>query len=322
MILHQIDRRSLRRLLSWAIGSFGIIVLIAYLLCHKAVVTDSNADAGQEHMRLQRNFIDYSPSSKVGDDGLLLASVPSHRCRVSPNERGAPPIIVSAQSLWVGVVEVTEEQWRSQFTEREEPSYRRVGPNSFPQKPMRDFTWCDAIEFSNRASEVSGLQKAYAGVGYCKASQGESVFWNKSANGFRLPTAQEWECSARAGTYARYWSGESENDLAMVDWYISNSQARTLRGGLRPPNPFGLYDVQGMLSEWVWDRCDSQTIATITVGWGARFSKNPQGAILRMVRGGNAWESAANAAIALKRCEPANSFGFRGLRVVRNMTDK
>jgi hypothetical protein len=65
---------------------------------------------------------------------------------------------------------------------------------------------------------------------------------------YRLPTEAEWEYAARAGVDAAY-----AGPLDQVAWYAANSEDETHPVGLKKPNAWGLYDVQGNVREWVSD---------------------------------------------------------------------
>ncbi len=84
--------------------------------------------------------------------------------------------------------------------------------------------------------------------------------------GARLPAEEEWEYAARAGTTTRYWSGDSEEDLARVDWYLENSGAQVAwilessarsrhQVGEKAANDWGLYDIHGNAGEWTLSEC-------------------------------------------------------------------
>lgn len=77
----------------------------------------------------------------------------------------------------------------------------------------------------------------------------------------RLPTESEWEYCCRAGTTTRYSFGDSavaEGDKApkasKLDpyaWHTGNATGNDPPVGALKPNPWGLYDIHGYLSEFV-----------------------------------------------------------------------
>ena len=81
--------------------------------------------------------------------------------------------------------------------------------------------------------------------------------WLRAATGrpYRLPSSAEWEYAARAGTTtARWWGDEVGIGHAVceecgLDWEV----ASTAPTGALPPNPWGLHDMLGNVSELVAD---------------------------------------------------------------------
>ncbi len=65
-----------------------------------------------------------------------------------------------------------------------------------------------------------------------------------------LPTEEEWEYAARGGVTTKWLCGASEDTLAEWAWYRANSSDRTHEVGQKKPNAWGLYDVEGNVSEW------------------------------------------------------------------------
>lgn len=65
---------------------------------------------------------------------------------------------------------------------------------------------------------------------------------------FDLPRGTQWEYSCRAGTTTTYSYGNSANGDYM--WYSANNSSQVHEVGTKLPNPWGLYDMHGNVSEW------------------------------------------------------------------------
>lgn len=92
------------------------------------------------------------------------------------------------------------------------------------------------------------------------------VLWDRTADGFRLPTEAEWEHACRAGTTeARY------GPLDEIAWYRGNSAERIHEPGGKLPNAWGLHDMLGNAWDWCWDVYDAEVYGTYRVlrggGW-------------------------------------------------------
>jgi Sulfatase-modifying factor enzyme 1 len=68
--------------------------------------------------------------------------------------------------------------------------------------------------------------------------------------GGRLPTEEEWEYAARAGTKTKYYCGDDASCLEGIAWYLDNSGWRPHIVGQKEPNDFCLYDIAGNLHEY------------------------------------------------------------------------
>jgi len=67
--------------------------------------------------------------------------------------------------------------------------------------------------------------------------------------GLSLPSANQWEYVARAGSKYRYCYGHDEKQLYKYAWYELNSNKSIQLVGQLLPNAFGLYDIHGNVSE-------------------------------------------------------------------------
>ena len=153
----------------------------------------------------------------------------------------------------IGVTEVTQALFQDVMGE---PAslHESCGPTC----PADNISWCEAVWFCNRLSELDGLEPAYtlpAGFDHqleqvhCAASW-DRVDWNPTSSGYRLPTEAEWEYAARAGASTDY---AGSNSLGAVAWYELNAKGQPHPVAQRDPNAWGLYDMTGNVWEWVWD---------------------------------------------------------------------
>ncbi|MBZ0265818.1 SUMF1/EgtB/PvdO family nonheme iron enzyme [bacterium] len=155
----------------------------------------------------------------------------------------------------------------------------------------------------------------------------EQVSWNdcqdfikklnqrEPGKGYRLPTEAEWEYACRAGTTTRFYSGDSESDLARAGWFYGNSESKTHAVGLKEPNALGLYNMHGNVWEWCNDWYDEDY-------YDNSPSVDPSGSntgSYRVLRGGS-WLSNLRYCRSANRdmIEPLNWFGHYGFRIVRS----
>jgi formylglycine-generating enzyme required for sulfatase activity len=192
-----------------------------------------------------------------------------------------------AKPFYLGMHEITQGQYQKVM--RVNPS--RSGALS-DTSPVESVSWDEAMDFCRLLSELPE-EKAVGRV-------------------YRLPSEAEWEYACRAGSQTGYHFGQEPASLDRYGWFAKDVPESPHPVGGKQPNPWGLFDLYGIVGEWCrdWFAEDSYRQASFEDPIGPKSGKG------HVVRGGSfreAWPGALRS--AFRAAYPANSrndtIGFR-----------
>ena len=189
----------------------------------------------------------------------------------------------SAGRFWIDSTEVTKEKWDAVAQWGDANGYKistADGTSKTNGHPVVQITYVESILYCNARSEMEGLIPCYTDGGAVFRTYNYvdpfTVACDFGANGYRLPTNDEWEYAARAGGsgkrfpwgdtithananyYAWYNNPSYPYDLTVVGdaghhrsyWFNGDASPFTAPVGDLPANAWGLYNMAGNVAEF------------------------------------------------------------------------
>lgn len=145
----------------------------------------------------------------------------------------------TVSDFYIGKTEVTQKEWKKIMGNN---------PSNFKgdNLPVEKISLYDAVEFCNKKSDKEGLTRCYSG-------SGKNTVCNFNANGYRLPTIDEWLYASIGGNKSNSYTYSGSDKIDEIAWYSNNSNEATHEVGTKRGNELGIYDMSGNVMEWLYD---------------------------------------------------------------------
>lgn len=233
---------------------------------------------------------------------------------------------IEIPAFYISDHEVTRGEYKALIGN--DPSYataydendKKVYDDKAGNNPVNYVSWYDAIVYCNKLSAKEKLTPCYTINGSKDTNKWGDIptesteIWNEvscdfEADGYRLPTAVEWEWAARGGEHYNYAGSDNSDEVAWcypkTKKLYGTKAVKTMKS-----NGYGLYDMSGNVAEWCWDWFGGKKKDT-------PFSGLSSGTY-RSIRGGD-WQQVDNYCLINESTKNSPSYRMQtvGFRVVR-----
>lgn len=239
--------------------------------------------------------------------------------RTTSDTREDTHTVQLTNNYYIGVFEVTQNQWTNMMPNCAKYSYFNTAADSRIRPAEQGCSYCIIRENS---SNSSGNQ--YPTAPHSGSFMGQLNTLVGNGFEFDLPSEAEWEFAARAGHGSTYWgdgtkilnANGTDTNLNRLGRYIRNSGwnddaeeatdavCTSAAVGSYAPNDFGLYDMYGNVDEWCldWYQVDIGDYNGRVNADGGNMLDGTASSKTRVIRGGN-WRSSSGP------CRPAYRSG-------------
>jgi len=228
--------------------------------------------------------------------GKFRLGSPAGEAKRSSDE--GPQVEIEIEPFWIGTYEVTWAEYKTYMSLND--AFRKIAAaNLKPITPTNSALVVTApsklydsgftFQLGEAPRQPAVTMSQFAARQYTKWLSGLTTQF------YRLPSEAEWEYACRAGTTTPYSFGDDPKQLDEYAWHFGNSNELTHPVGQKKPNPWGLFDMHGNVSEWTLDEYAPEHYQQLGAGPHpvAKSILWPTKIFPRVVRGG-CWDDDAD----------------------------
>lgn len=185
--------------------------------------------------------------------GEFLMGSPASEANRKEDE--GPQVKVKVKPFWMGKHEVTWDEYLpfmiTDVGRNKDGSRQKFSP----EDPITEIVSQPTTPYTEMSFGMG--TDGYPAICMTHHAANKYCQWLSAQTGhfYRLPTEQEWEYAARAGTTTAYYWGDDPAKAKDHEWYYDNApNFNYAKVGQKGANPWGLHDILGNVAEWTIDQ--------------------------------------------------------------------
>jgi len=170
-------------------------------------------------------------------------------------EDEGPQVKVKVKPFWMGKTEVSWNEYTPFMVTEVGRNKDGSKQNGKADEPITEIISQPTTPYTEMSFGMG--TDGYPAISMTQHAANKYCQWLSAQTGhfYRLPTEQEWEYAARAGTSTAYYWGNDPAGAEEYEWHYDNAPSfQYAKVGEKKPNPWGLHDILGNVCEWTLDQ--------------------------------------------------------------------